>query len=351
MRTAVGTMTGTSKDGIDAVAVKIEGFGFSMKPSFVSISSVPYGSLRNRLHSLSSENCDASELKAAGNEIGMLTATAISNLKIDHIDLIALHGQTIYHEPPKSLQLLNPEPIVDRFNCTVLTDPRAADLQQGGQGAPITPLADWIMFREEKKSVGIVNLGGFCNITILEANGQPCGVRGFDLCCCNLLLDSISRSRLNKPYDENGSHAEIGLVNIILYKQLKEKLNEQYNQNRSLGSGDDFGQWILEQGSKIKTSDLLATTTKAIGSFISEIVESVDQILIAGGGVNNKSLVRAIGEKAQKTDVLGVPAQAREAMSMAILAALDRDGISITLPQITGRKETTEVVGWVQVSP
>ena len=161
MRTAVGTMTGTSKDGIDAVAVKIEGFGLSMKPSFVSISSVPYGSLRNRLHLLSYENRDASELQAAGNEIGMLTATAISNLGIDHIDLIALHGQTIYHEPPRSLQLLNPEPIVDRFNCTVLSDPRAADLQQGGQGAPITPLADWIMFREEKKSVGIVNLGGF----------------------------------------------------------------------------------------------------------------------------------------------------------------------------------------------
>jgi len=74
-------------------------------------------------------------------------------------------------------------------------------------------------------------------------------------------------------------------------------------------------------------------------------------VFIAGGGVHNTALVREIGEKAQKTDSTGVPTQAREAMAMAILGALATDGVSITLPHITGRQETTELVGWTQANP
>lgn len=351
MRTVIGTMTGTSMDGIDAVAVSIEGHGHSLIAKYLNISTVPIDDLQQQLRDLASESRSEIELIAAAYALGERTAIAIEQLKLAKIDLIALHGQTIFHEPPASIQLIDPMPIVKQFGCEVLTDPRAADLRLGGQGAPITPLADWIMFRQQNKSVAVVNLGGFCNITILPANGQPHEIQGFDLCCCNLLLDAIARDRLHTPFDPLGKTASSGVVTEPLFVKLLDKLQEQHAQHRSLGSSDDLGCWILEQGDAVQTEDLLATATSAIGSFIRNTVDAFDSVFIAGGGVHNTALVREIGENAQKTDSTGVPTQAREAMAMAILGALATDGVSITLPHITGRQETTELVGWTQASP
>ena len=351
MRSVIGTMTGTSMDGVDAVATVIEGQGLSMNATFRKIATEPIDNIQDQLRIIASGNRCADEMTSVAFHLGQSTAIAITKLGISDIDLIALHGQTVFHEPPSSVQLLNPEPVVERFNCVVLTDPRAADLQLGGQGAPITPLADWIMFRQQSKSVAVVNLGGFCNITILPSNGEPRDILGFDLCCCNLLLDAIARDRLGIPFDQDGNLATSGTVDEPLLFKLKSKIKEQHDQHRSLGSSDDLGLWVLDQGAGIQTNDLLATATHAIGSYICETVQGVDQVLVAGGGVQNTALLFAIGESAQKTDRYGVPTQAREAMAMAILGALATDGVSITLPHITGRQETDSVVGWTQASP
>jgi len=344
-------MTGTSMDGIDATAASIEGQGLEMKVSFLQMATEPIDELQKQLRLLTTDLTNDAMLDTTSLQVGKKTRAAIMQLDINNIDLIALHGQTIFHKPPKSMQLINPSPIVSTFDCTVLTDPRASDLLLGGQGAPITPLADWIMFRDKACDTAIVNLGGFCNITLLPKNCQPCDVLGFDLCCCNLLLDAIARERLGLQFDQNGDCALQGKVHEPLFCKLKNKLQEQHDQHRSLGSNDDIGAWFLRKSCELQTNDLLATATKAIGSYIKSITATTDRILVAGGGVHNKALVRAIGNKAQKTDVLGIPTQAREAMAMAVLGALATDGVSITLPQITGRQETSEVVGWTQASP
>jgi len=344
-------MTGTSMDGIDAVATSIDGYGLDMKASFLRMATEPIDDLQQQLRQLAANINTDIGLDSTALQVGRKTLHAIAQLGFNNIDLIALHGQTIFHEPPKSVQLIDPSPIVSTFDCTVLTDPRAADLQLGGQGAPITPLADWIMFRDKACDTAVVNLGGFCNITMLPKNCQPHDIWGFDLCCCNLLLDTIARTRLHIPFDKSGKHARCGKVHDALFCKLKNKLQAQHDQRRSLGSGDDLSAWILDQSIDLQTSDLLATATKAIGSFVQSITATTQRILIAGGGVHNESLVQAIGEKAQKTDIFGVPTQAREGMAMAILGALATDGVSITLPQITGRQETSEVVGWTQASP
>jgi len=351
MRHVIGTMTGTSMDGIDAVSISVQGYGLEIRASFLEMATEPIDDLQQQLrHLATGTGCDT-DLKEASLQVGRKTLHAITQLGIDNIDLIALHGQTIFHDPPKSVQLIDTSPIENQFSCTILTDPRAADLQLGGQGAPITPLADWVMFRDQTCDTAVVNLGGFCNITILPKNCTPDDILGFDLCCCNLLLDAIARERLGLPFDQSGEHAMRGEVHDALCNKLKSKLQEQYNQQRSLGSNDDLGAWILEQSSQIQTNDLLATTTKAIGSFIQSITASTTRILIAGGGVHNEALVKAIGINAQKTDTFGVPTQAREAMAMAILGTLATDGVSITLPQITGRQKTSNLVGWTQASP
>jgi anhydro-N-acetylmuramic acid kinase len=351
MRCVIGTMTGTSMDGIDAVATSIEGHGLEMKVAFLQMATEPIDDLQQQLRHLAVDITWNTDLDGASLRVGEKTLAAIVQLGISDIDLIALHGQTIFHKPPKSLQLMDPSPIVDKFDCTILTDPRTADLQLGGQGAPITPLADWIMFRDESCDTAVVNLGGFCNITMLPKNCQPSDITGFDLCCCNLLLDAITRERLDLPFDQNGELALKGEVHDSLFCKLKNKLQKQHELQRSLGTNDDLSAWILDFGRDVQTNDLLATVTNCIGSYIQSVTANTDRILIAGGGVHNESLLRAIGNNAQKTDVFGVPTQAREGMAMAILGALANDGVSITLPQITGRQTTSDVVGWIQASP
>jgi len=298
---------------------------------------------------LASKGGTQEEMDNAAIIVGEITATAISKLDLDTVDLIALHGQTVYHKPPKSLQLIDPTPIVKQFPCTVLTDPRQGDLQLGGQGAPITPLADWVMFRAAETSTAIVNLGGFCNITLLPANCQLNQIQGFDVCCCNLLLNAIAMERLGTEYDMNGDAALRGKVDESICNALFESLSEQVETRRSLGSNDDLGEYAIQIGKSSTTEDLLASAVKAIGACISGSMDA-QRILLAGGGVRNKTLFNSIKNDGT-TELLGVPTQAREAMAMAILGALATDGVSITLPHITGRQETDSVVGWTQASP
>ncbi len=349
MRIVVGTMTGTSMDGVDAVAVQIDGAGESMTAAFMEMASCNLGDTRFVLQQLALRGGSQEEMANAANLVGEITSTAISTLNIDAIDLIALHGQTVYHKPPKSTQLINPEPIAKHHSCTILTDPRQADVQLGGQGAPITPLADWIMFRSDKLSTAIVNLGGFCNVTLLPANCNTNEIMGFDVCCCNLLLNAIAKNRLGTEFDPNGDSAMRGKVDDKICTMLFEHLSEQSKEPRSLGTGDDLGEYALQIGKHISTDNLLASAVKAIGACIHGSM-SAQRVFLAGGGVRNMALVQATQNNGT-TEALGVPTQAREAMAMAILGALAQDGVSITLPQITGRQETNNVVGWVQASP
>jgi anhydro-N-acetylmuramic acid kinase len=248
------------------------------------------------------------------------------------------------------VQLIDVKPISSSFDCEVLTDPRQRDLQLGGQGAPITPLADWIMFRDEEKSTAIVNLGGFCNVTLLPASSTPEEIRGFDVCCCNLLLNTIAHHHFEVEFDCDGKSALQGTPNVEVTRAILDELTAQHDSKRSLGTNDDLGEHALQLGSHLTPEDLLASATKAIGSCITQAVSGINRVYLAGGGVNNESLIQSIRNHGT-TETLGVPTQAREGMAMAILGALAQDGVSITLPQVTGRKETPSVVGWVQASP
>lgn len=349
MRTVVGTMTGTSMDGIDAVAVDIEGCGLEMQASFRSMASTSLGDVQGKLQELALQESPPYD-RGLAMEVGQLTSLTIQKLNLPAIDLIALHGQTIYHKPPCSIQLIDPTPIIEQFNCTVLNDPRQADLTLGGQGAPITPLADWVMFRSAKQSIAIINLGGFCNVTFLSANCGVDEIQGCDICCCNLILNAIAKERLHVPFDEGGNCANSGTVDARLAAWLTGHLQTQVEQRRSLGSGDDLGLQVLLQGEHLQTSDLLATATHCIGSVISNAATEMDIVLLAGGGAQNKALLDCIKHDGLIDDT-GVPLQAREGMAMAILGVLSNDGVSITLPQVTGRRESDDVVGFAQASP
>jgi 1,6-anhydro-N-acetylmuramate kinase len=259
-------------------------------------------------------------------------------------DLICVHGQTIFHQPPISWQLVNPAPIAQRFDCPVVSDLRQADLAAGGQGAPITPLADWVVFRDrhEKASRAVINLGGFCNATVLPRRGGLEGLEGRDLCPCNQVLDAVARRALGQPMDINGAAASAGIADPEAVNTLVSWFNRLTERRRSLGTGDEAIEWVEHHMPRLSAQDLAASAANAIGSYIAIATRAmkVDEIIVAGGGAHNSALVRAIASLAKApvrpSDELGVPIAAREALAFAVLGALCADGVPITLPNVTG---------------
>ncbi len=351
-RRVVGCMTGTSIDGLDVALVEIEGTGLAMRAKVIRCVSRSLGEVGTTLRMIAEQRpMIASEIATAMHTFSMLHAAAIQEvLGRDRCDLICVHGQTVFHKPPFSWQLMQPAPIVAIIRCPVVYDLRQADLVWGGQGAPITPIADWIFFRDVE-GLAVVNLGGFCNITVLSGANEPSEIRAMDVCSCNQLLDTIARTLMRLPFDEGGQRAGAGHVHDEALQDLDGVLAAQSSSNRSLGTGDEVGDWVSRFRAHVSPEDLAATACEAIGQAISLRVQGCQTIALAGGGVRNEALVRAIGSccsaKVVKTDAHGVPAAYREAACFAVLGALCQDKVPITLPAVTGVKTAPLSGAWV----
>lgn len=358
MRRALGTMTGTSIDALDLALVHIEGRGLEMRPTFVRGWSFPLEELAPRIRALATgEPASAEDSATLAHDLAIFHAESIAEARAETdgaLDLLALHGQTVFHRPPVSWQLINPWPIARAAQCPVVFDMRGADLAAGGQGAPITPLADWVLFRDATRSRAIVNLGGFCNISMIPAGGAEAipAIRGFDACVCNQLLDAVARRALDVPYDDGGVAAMAGAPASDAVTELRTALLDQRAAGRSLGTGDETVGWIDRWLGQLTPSDLAASAASAIGSAIGELARGADEVILAGGGAHNMALVRAIGgamgSRPQTTGALGIPSSFREAAAMAVLGVLCADAVPITLPHATGAPSPAPIAGaWI----
>jgi len=358
VRYAIGCMTGTSLDGLDAVLVEAEGTGLDLRVRTIAQAGSRLGNLADGLRAAAGGTpMSARELSRLALELGELHARVIGDM-LDSAGIepavCALPGQTVVHAPPVSMQLINPWPVAQRIGCPVLYDLRGADLAAGGQGAPITPIADWVLFRSEDEGRAIVNLGGFCNITMLPACSDPEGVRGLDVCACNQILDACARLVLDEAYDEDGRAALAGAPDDVAVGSLMEILRSQSSDARSLGTGDECGSWVNRYGS-LDAHDLMASAARAIGTVIGERVRLSGAAVLAGGGVRNAALVRSIEDVAgpcQTTGAFGVGEQEREATCVAVLGLLALDGVMYTQGPITGRRQRLMTEGsWIGIRP
>jgi len=294
------------------------------------------------------EPSSAGDLACLALQFGERLAEAVETARIEAgvgvPDLVAVHGQTIVHKPPVSWQLVNPAPIATRLRCPVVFDLRQADLAAGGQGAPITPLADWVLFRRAGTRTAVVNLGGFCNASIVT--GDLDDVLGFDVCACNQVLDAVARAALGASCDQDGRAARSGRSDGDAAEALRATLDAQRSAGRSLGTGDEAAAWVAEHRRRLSGADLAATAVAAVSGCINAAVaeHDVHDVVLAGGGARNQALVKAIGG-AVLSDRLGVPVEAREALAMAVLGAMSADGVPITLPQVTGCRTPAPVAG------
>jgi 1,6-anhydro-N-acetylmuramate kinase len=359
MRLVFGFMTGTSLDGLDAAAVRLSGAGLELRlvdiPATVSLE-FP-AALADSLRALASGgSMPAADIARTARELGELHAAAARELseQTGSPDLACAHGQTVFHAPPDSWQLFNPWPLAREIHRPLVYDLRGADLAAGGQGAPITPIADWVMFRDERESRAIVNLGGYCNITLLPANAPPEGVIGMDVCACNHLLNAAARLALHQPFDRNGAGASRGAPDASAVDTLAQLLGAQRGDRRSLGSGDEL-EAALAPFASLAPHDLLASVVLAVARAIAQALRahSPHRVLLAGGSTRNAALTRALSEalpgiRVEPTDAHRVPATHREAASFAVLGALCADRTPITFPSITGCAPNALISGsWI----
>lgn len=349
-RLVVGCMTGTSLDGLDCALVAIDGHGLAMRPRVIRGYAHGLDPLGAVLRDLAEQKpTTAGAIASTMRAFSLLHADAVHRLlEADRCDLIAVHGQTVVHAPPVSWQLFQPAPLAQALGVPVVCDLRAADLARGGQGAPITPLSDWIFLRSPTETRIVVNLGGFCNLTILPAGGGTETVRGCDVCACNQLLDAIARRCFGAAYDDGGSAALRGTAIPTVTAELASQLATQHAAGRSLGTGDELGATVATLAGRIAGPDLARSACRAIADTVTA-AGGPGRYLLAGGGVANAALqaefARACPDGVGNTDDLELPGAWREAAAMAVLGALCQDRVAITLPQVTGLAGLAPIAG------
>ena len=355
----LGAMTGTSADGVDVAAVRVRGRGLRVRGELVDMASASLRDLAQRVRSAQRQVAmSAGDFARLSRDLALAHCTPMLELAARHgtPDLVVVHGQTLFHEPPVSLQLIDPFPMAQALGCPVLCGLRGADLAAGGEGAPITPLSDWMMFRSRTTARAIVNLGGFVNATLLPPNPGTdeawiAAVRGCDICLCNQWLDHIARTRAGIDFDDGGRLATTGRADQALADSLSTRLNQQRASGRSLGTAHEWAKELADALAALSPEDALATAVCVIARTVSAALDetwprqdrpSRTQLLLAGGGARNSALTTAIAKASRMrtttTESFGIGVECREAFAMALLGAAAADGADTTLPSVTGRE-------------
>ncbi|MEM9881922.1 MAG: anhydro-N-acetylmuramic acid kinase [Planctomycetota bacterium] len=369
VRHVAGCMTGTSLDGLDAALSRITSTGLDMSAEHLSLVSVPLpDGLRDTLRSLAEGGAHPPrDILRAARHLGVVHAEAVAELLHQHPqitpDFVVAHGQTVCHAPDDALswQLFDPWPIVRSLRLPVCYDLRQADLVAGGQGAPITPIADPILFGRAP-STTVVNLGGVCNLTHWGRSLAPLPPRvaweleAYDLCPANLLLDGLARRLYGKPYDPEGVAAAAGRPRRALRRRIDAAVRRASGTRKTLGR-EQFGQaWvnaIVDPLPDAVPADWLASAVSWLTRTVAAEVGGRDpsRVVLAGGGVRHRGLRSRLERMLRPTavspsDDLGVPAEAREALAFTVLGALSQDRVPITLPAVTGAKGPGVAGAW-----
>ena len=341
-RIVAGCMTGTSIDALDIAVVRIHGRGLRLRAELVDHATAPLGGLVAPLRALAEQQpMTAGAIARLAQAFALLHVEALAPLHRQHrLDLISVHGQTVFHAPPVSWQLFQPAPLALALGVPVVCDLRAADLAVAGQGAPLTPLADHLLLRRRHEPRAVINLGGFCNVTLLPGDDHVDTVQGRDVCACNQVLDAVARAVLDAPYDRDGAAALAGSADRAASAALERTLTLQGRARRSLGTGDEAVAWVERWRGRVAPADLARSACAAVATAIARAVRGSKRLILAGGGVRNQALVAELRARADAavalSDEHGVPAAYREAMAWAVLGALSQDDVPIALPQVTG---------------
>lgn len=344
----IGIMSGTSLDGIDTVLVHIEGYAKNTQLNVIEYNEFPIPQyLIEKIKKACSSESNSELICSLNFELGSLFCDAVEALlKKAHfpkgkINYIASHGQTIYHIPflkddciPSTFQIGEPALLAYRFQTTVISNFRAMDMAAGGQGAPLVPYSEYVLYSSSHKNIALQNIGGIGNVTFLNHSLNLDDVFAFDTGPGNMVINEACNILYHKPYDDEGKIASTGTINIDL---LQELMNHPYFQKtppKSTGR-EDFGEFfvkdLLLRYAHLPHEDIIATLTMFTAKSIAfhyqrDILSyySLDEVIVGGGGSHNKTLMRFICDELSPIPVytqddIGYSSDAKEAIAFAIL--------------------------------
>ncbi|MDK2793637.1 MAG: anhydro-N-acetylmuramic acid kinase [Caldanaerobacter sp.] len=374
-RLVVGLMSGTSADGIDAALVKVKGRGLDTKVELLEFEKFPYEEeVQKKIFELFDPHTGTVEKICHMNFLlGELFAEATlklikkAGLTPKDIDLIGSHGQTIYHIPNfiedmgykvrSTLQIGEPAVIAERTGIVTVADFRVRDVAAGGQGAPLVPYTEYILYRSPNETIALQNIGGIGNVTVLPKGGSIEDVIAFDTGPGNMVIDEvvkrITHGKMN--FDKDGELASRGKVNEEFLAELLKDEFFEIKPPKTTGRehfGKNYVDNLMKKASylEIDKYDLVATVTALTAYSVVRSYEKfifpyykVDKVVIGGGGSFNKTLVQMIKKQLPQVRVItqediGFNSDAKEAVAFAILASETINGNFNNIPKATGAK-------------
>jgi len=372
----IGLMSGTSLDGVDAVLLEITGNGQATKLNQISFITYPFPKgLKQKLLDNSiinggnvSDICKLNFLIAHIYSVAVKSLCKKAKITLSKIDFIGSHGQTIHHLPQKknyfgykfgsTLQIGDPSVVAKLTGILTVGDFRTGDIALGGEGAPLVPYFDFILFHSNKTNRALLNIGGISNITILNKKGKLDDVLAFDTGPGNMMIDFLSKKFFNSEYDNNGGCALKGKINEQLFIDIKkiDKFIEKAPP-KSTGReyyGMEFLSPLLKKHKKLSHNDWLSTITDYTAYSVYRNYEKfiksetkIEELFISGGGAKNKfvmnSLKKYFGKKIQIKNAkdLGISPDAKEAICFAVLANETLSGNPNNIPKVTGASRKT----------
>jgi len=350
---AIGLMSGTSLDGMDAALVRFEGPTHASLLDFVTR---PYSDAERALVRSAFDGATAPALARLHVTVAEWAAEAVQTVLLrgsvpaSDLSLIAFPGQTIWHEPPVvSWQLGEPAILAERFGVRVVSGFRARDVAAGGQGAPLVPMADVLLFAAADAPRILLNLGGMANLTYVERRAQEAGVFAFDTGPGVALIDATARLVDRKqPYDRDGGIAARGTVNHRVLAKLLDDPFFAAGPPKSTGReryGDQYARALYEQ---LPGPDSVATavelTARTVADAVGRWTPAGVEVVASGGGCHHPGLMATLaqhlaargGHPLRRFDELFFPGDAKEAVAFALLGYLTLHGQPGNLPAATG---------------
>ncbi len=363
-------MSGTSLDGIDAAIVQLSG----ARVQTLAFYTTPYPpAVRKALLAVSNAETHTRDIARLHFLLPELYAEAFleacrrASLKPARIAVLGCHGQTIYHEGrpapflkrriASTLQIGDGSVLAARTGVPIVCDFRPADIAAGGQGAPLVPYVDYFLFKHPKLSRVALNIGGIANVTCLPPACRPDQVLAFDTGPGNMVIDQLMARFSNgrKKFDRNGALAASGSVHPDAVARLLDHDYFRLRPPRSCGReqfGPAFVQRLLDL--RLSPADTVATATyftaAAVADALARFAGAEDhpphQVIVSGGGVHNRALLRFLRAELPDSDVVrsevfGIDPDAKEAIAFAILARETLEGRPANLPSATGARRPT----------
>lgn len=378
-RRIIGLMSGTSLDAIDVAMVRIEKHGLTAKVKLEHFREYPYPpKIRSVVRELfDPKRARIDDICRYDFILGEVFAAAVlrmlkeTRIKAENVDLIASAGQTIWHDP--ELSVIEPDVdwiegaietrstfaigqsavIAERTGIITVGDLRVRDVAAGGHGAPLVPYFDWVLLRHKSRGRCIQNIGGIGNVTYIPPRANWDNVIAFDTGPGNMIIDELAWIATNgrQTYDIDGALGDAGKVREDLLEQWMSDPYFAKSPPKTTGRelfGAQFAKRILAESPDIDIHDLIATATaltaESIARSYRDFVQPlgpIHEVLLAGGGAKNPTLVRMLRERMQKQKLMIYKAsEAKEAMAMAMIANDSVVGLVTNVAGATGGRPT-----------